>query len=280
MKKNSIEYSHAKDKFTQLSDSTKHDRLTALELYLHSALDLQELSMVYQPIYNMISKKITGIEALVRWQNSKMGLVSSSEFIPIAERIGLIIPIGQWIIKTTLEQYDKWYKSGNKDILYSTNISPKQLILGDLTQFITKTINKLQLPPNNICLELTETTTVFEYEIANNVVFKLHENGISFAIDDFGTGYSSLIQLKHLPISTIKIDRTFVKYIGKNRKDEIIIKSIIDLAKNLKLNTVAEGIENKKQYGFLFENGCTHAQGDYLSSPLTAEEMIKTLEED
>lgn len=241
-----------------------------LEHKLRLALKNNEFSLHYQPLIELKTGKIFGMEALLHW-----GQFSPSDFIPVAEKIGLINAIGEWVLKTSCKQYRCWFngKRHQNEYLLSVNLSARQLEQKELLQTIKKILNQEKISAQNISLELTETAIMQHESEAKQILEQLHKMGIKITIDDFGIGYSSLSRLGHLPIYMLKIDQSFVKNIGIDVNDEIIIKSTIALAHNLGLQVLAEGIETESQRKFLVKNGCTYGQGYYFSKPLTAEKM-------
>jgi diguanylate cyclase (GGDEF)-like protein len=241
-----------------------------LEHKLRLALKNNELSLLYQPLVELKTGKMFGMEALLR-----CGKFSPSDFIPVAEKIGLICDIGEWVLKTSCEQYRKWFagKRHQNNYLLSINVSARQLEQKKFLQTIEKILNQEKIYPQNISLELTETAIMQHEAEVKQVLEQLHKIGAKIAIDDFGIGYSSLSRLAHLPIHMLKIDQSFVKNIGIDISDEIIIKSTIALAHSLSLQILAEGVETEAQRKFLLKNGCKYAQGYYFSKPLTAKNM-------
>ncbi len=257
----------------------RYRKKISLEHALKFALERKELSLNYQPIFNLETKKITGIETLLCWEHPTFGVVSPNIFIPIAEETGLMSTIGNWVINTACRQAEKWDLKKFKDFKFAINLSSRQLLHDEFFPFIINTLNNTELPPTLLELELTEST-VMSYTSGPFVttIKKLHDLGPSIAIDDFGTGYSSLTRLKHLPIKTLKIDQTFVQDVIDNKEGGIIVCCLIALGKNLGLNVIAEGIETEQQYEFLLKNGCPQGQGYFFSKPLTTEQMTQYLD--
>ena len=241
-----------------------------LEHKLRLALKNNEFSLHYQPLVELKTSKMFGLEVLLRW-----GQFSPGDFIPVAEKIGLINDIGEWVLKTSCKQYRRWFsgKRHQSKYLLSINLSARQLEQKKLLQTIEKILDQEKIPAQNISLELTETAIMQHEAEAKQVLEQLHKIGTKITIDDFGTGYSSLSRLGHLPIYMLKIDQSFVKHIGVDVSDEIIIKSTIALAHSLGLQVLAEGVETEAQRKFLIKNGCTYAQGYYFSKPLTVKKM-------
>lgn len=257
--------------YTQEMTQRVYERIT-LENSLRKALSHNEFLLHYQPQVDMLRGEIIGFEALIRWNNPEIGLVSPLRFIPIAEETGLIIEIGQWVIEEASRQMLEWKKEGLNPGYIAVNISAKQLIHGNLEKLVPSILEKYQCDPSWIELELTESIIMNNPEYAKNILTQLSERGFKWAIDDFGTGYSSLAYLKNLPINKLKIDKSFVDNLPKNQADCEIVKSIIHLCKGLKLNIVAEGIETHEQGEFLLNEGCPNAQGYHYFKPLPAAE--------
>jgi diguanylate cyclase (GGDEF)-like protein len=255
----------------------KRKQQTNIENALKFAIDREELFLTYQPIYALNTRKMVGMETLVCWQHPKLGLISPNIFIPLAEENGLIDAIGKWIIHKAFAQAAKWYIADYQKFKLSINLSPRHLLQVNLPQLFIDIINKTQVPPEILELELTETAAMTYSDFSGKIIQKINDIGIGIALDDFGTGYSSLTHLKNLPIATIKIDKSFVENITTHRHDAMIVKSMINLAKNLGLNVIAEGIESPEQLKLLIANGCTQGQGFYLSKPLTADQITAVL---
>ncbi|WP_226669884.1 EAL domain-containing protein [Metabacillus litoralis] len=245
-----------------------------LENELQHALEKNEFSIHYQPIVDLNTRKIHGLEALLRWENSKYGCVSPYEFIPILEETGLINKVGKWILRTVCEQVKLWHKQHIDLSKVAINISPLQFndenFINDLQDILLET----QLNPKYLNLEITENVL---YDINNSldILYKLNHLNISISIDDFGTGYSSLSYLKFLPIDTLKIDKSFIDHLDEH--GEVIVQSIMSMAKNLHFQLVAEGIETEKQLKFLKKHGCERGQGYLFCAPLSSETMTSLL---
>ncbi|MBA2657691.1 MAG: GGDEF domain-containing protein [Tatlockia sp.] len=252
------------------------DRYMLVVEHLRNAVLENQFELYYQPKIDVERNVLVGMEALLRWNNPIIGNASPAEFITIAEETGLMNMIGDWVIKSALEQYEKWFISSNnmKDITISVNLSPSQLNNSSLIETVTNVLRETKIPTQNILFELTETTVMKKALDSKSVlqVF-LMELGIRISIDDFGTGYSSLTYLKQLPIRELKIDKSFIDDIGINKNSEVIIKAIINLGLTLDLDVVAEGVETKEQMDFLLANQCKIIQGYYLSKPLNVSQM-------
>lgn len=254
------------------------NRRIELEQRLRGALNNNELSIHYQPRIDSFTKKIAGMEALLRWNPPGLGPVTPAEFIPIAEETGLIIPIGKWIFENALKQTKEWHEKGYSSLKISINLSPIQLIEPDIDDYIISTVKEMNYPPERLELEITENT-----ELENNVVLqqklrKLQNVGIQISIDDFGTGYSSLSYLRDFPINRLKIDRSFLQDIRKDG-DSPIVRTIIAMAKSLGFHVTAEGIEDEEQIKYLQEHGCDELQGFYFSRPVAAPEFLTILQD-
>jgi diguanylate cyclase (GGDEF)-like protein/PAS domain S-box-containing protein len=251
-----------------------HSRKMKVENSLRKAIEKDELSLFYQPKVELTTGKIIGMEALLRWNHPEFGHVSPVEFIPLAEESGLIIPIGEWVLRTACLQNKEWQRLGVSCIPVSVNVSARQLN-SDIVGTVMKVLQETQLDPG--CLELEITESVMQNINESSVILnKLKELGIQLSLDDFGTGYSSLSYLSHLPVDSVKIDRSFINDI-LNNNGGILVKTIIDMGRNLKFSVIAEGVENEQQIRFLRENNCYIAQGYYYSPPVPADKMLSLL---
>ena len=240
---------------------------------LHYALERQEMSVAYQPLMNVKSGKTIGMEALLRWNNPKLGSVSPVKFIPIAEDSGLIVPIGEWVIRDTCRTIARWKAKGIDVPRIAINLSARQFRLKTLVEDISRILEETGTDPRRIGLEITESMLIENVEQAVETLEKLSSLGFEVSIDDFGTGYSSLSYLKRFPVKKLKIDRSFVNDIVTDPDDVVIVKSIVDLAHNLGLRVVAEGVENESQLEMLRDMGCDCAQGYLFSRPISSDEM-------
>ncbi|MDZ4099178.1 MAG: EAL domain-containing protein, partial [Methylophilaceae bacterium] len=241
-----------------------------LEDDLRQALDKQEFMLLYQPQVSL-EHGVIGAEALIRWNHSHRGLVSPMEFIPIAEETGLILPIGQWVLKTACLQLAEWASSDAlKHLTLAVNVSARQLRHADFVKNLLHLIDETGADPNKLKLELTESVLVDNIEDTIKKMTSLKSRGIKFSLDDFGTGYSSLVYLKRLPLEQLKIDQSFVRDILTDQNDATIANTIITLAQSLGLNVLAEGVETDEQRSFLAARGCTQYQGYYFSKPISA----------
>ncbi len=255
-----------------------HNQRLELEAEIHFALERNEFYLVYQPRIDLQTGKMVGMEALLRWEHPKRGMVSPAEFIPIAEETGLIVPIGTWVLQNACKQFAMWREKNNLECSLAVNVSPRQFQHRNFSELVVHILEETKIPATLLELEITETAIVGFLGKIEDVLFQLRHLGVKFSIDDFGTGYSSLSRLKELPIQSIKIDRSFVNDIDVKVSDNLIIKSTIELAKDMGLNVVAEGVETESQLRFLVKNQCPQAQGYYYSKPLTPEQMEKFMD--
>ncbi|MDG5473157.1 DUF4084 domain-containing protein [Jeotgalibacillus sp. ET6] len=250
---------------------------TNLENGLRRAIELDELSVAYQPKMELRSKGIIGAEALLRWKHKKYGSISPSTFIPLAEETGLIVKLGDWILNEACLQLKKWHLAGMNQFSVSVNVSTIQFLQKDFVEKVENVLIQADLEPKFLELEITEST-MMDIKLVVAKLEKLRSLGINISVDDFGSGYSSLSHLKNLPIDILKIDKTFIDDIENNRSNAAIVSTILNLARNLSLTVIAEGVENEKQYEILSEKGCDQIQGYFLSKPLPAGEMVKMIE--
>ena len=247
--------------------------LLQLENDLRKAITREEFILHYQPIVSLNNNKMTGFEVLVRWRHPEKGLVSPGDFIPLAEDTGLIIPLGFWVLKEACRQMYCWQVKFNDltDWKISVNISSKQLALPNFVTQVKQILWETNLDPHNLKLEITETSLVEDTQQTIAILKELRSLGIEFSLDDFGTGYSSLGYLHQFPFDTLKIDRSFVASVGDNAEKLGIVRAIVTLARNLGMNTIAEGIETVNQLAKLKALKCEYGQGFYLSKPLDRE---------
>jgi diguanylate cyclase (GGDEF)-like protein/PAS domain S-box-containing protein len=253
--------------------------LLQLETDLRYAIERNEFILHYQPIISFKTGKITGFEALIRWIHKKRGLISSATFIPIAEETGLIIPIGHWVMQEACQQIKIWNDKYGLDLPFtiSVNISGKQFSHPNLIENITDIIENSNIESNTLKLEITESTIMENAENARAMLQQLRDLNIQLQIDDFGTGYSSLSYLHRFPVNTLKVDRSFVSRIGSDDENVEIVKTIISLAKNLNMQSIAEGIETIEQCEKIRELECEYGQGYYFSRPVSVEEIEELL---
>jgi diguanylate cyclase (GGDEF)-like protein len=258
-------------------DTSDAERL-ALAGELRAAIDNEELVVHFQPKAELESGLIVGVEALVRWQHPERGFIPPNEFIPIAERTGLIKPLSQYVVASALKQCGEWRASGF-DLHVAVNLTIPDLLDLELPDRIGRLLAENGVQPGQLELEVTETTILADPFRVRQVLNRLNEMGLRLAIDDFGTGYSSLAYLKNLPVHTIKIDRSFVMGMCEDASDATIVRSTIDLGRNLGLGVVAEGIETQEVWDALRADGCSLAQGYFISRPASAEYLEPILEE-
>jgi len=250
----------------------------ALENELRRALERSEFELYYQPKVDMASGKMTGMEALLRWNHPELGLVPPLDFIPLAEETGLILPIGEWVLRTACAQAKVWHDRGF-DLNVAVNLSPRQFQQQDLVDTINRIVAETGFDPRQLNLEVTESSIMNNAESAATVLRELKDTGIRISIDDFGTGYSSLAVLKNLPIDVLKIDKTFISDVTTNPDDAALVTAVVTLAHNLRLNVVAEGVETREQLEFLRALKCDKWQGYLYSKPLTAAAFESVLTE-
>lgn len=268
----------------QVFDKAMHARAVALlqlETDLRRAVEREEFRLYYQPIVEFITGRIEGFEALIRWQHPERNIVSPSEFIPIAEENGLIIPIGRWVIREACRQLKQWHEQMPTDppLTLSVNLSGKQLSRADLIDEIKAALKETGLDPSTLKLEITESVIMENAEHAVEMLLQLRALNVQINVDDFGTGYSSLSYLHRFPINTLKIDRSFVNRIGEQNENSEIIGTILTLARNLGMDVIAEGVETGEQLARLRALGCGHGQGYYFSVPLDNDAAFKLVRE-
>ncbi|MAK71666.1 MAG: hypothetical protein CMF19_06445 [Idiomarinaceae bacterium] len=245
---------------------------------LRYAVENESLVVYYQPKVELLSHRIVGLEALVRWVQEDGTVIGPDQFIPIAEDTGLIIPLSEFVLKEACNQLHHWHKAGFEDLTMAINISGKQLHLPHLVDDIMSTVHGAQVPADKIELELTEQVFIENIQSHTNFMHAVRDNGMSLAIDDFGVGYSSLSYLKNFPVTSLKIDRSFINDLPDNEDDAVIVQTIINLARNLNIQLVAEGIETPEQVDFLMSRECGVGQGYLFSRPLPAEKITELLE--
>lgn len=246
-----------------------------LENDLRKAIEREEFYLEYQPLVHLESSEIVGMEALLRWRHPKRGFVSPAEFIPLAEESGLIVPLGEWVLRTACMQNKKWQQAGYKPICVSINLSMRQFLQPQLAERIGFILEEIGLDPKYVELEITESMT-FDKETAFDQLRRLKQLGVFISIDDFGTGYSSLHYLKNMPIDRLKIDRSFVHEVMSDHNDAAIVSTIASMAHHLQLKVTAEGVENEEQLHFLKEQRCHEGQGYYFSKPISPEDFERT----
>lgn len=262
----------------QMSAQAEERRL--LEEKLVGALERGEFQLLYQPQVNLITGRIMGVEALLRWLHPELGLMPTSRFIPVMEETGWITSIGEWVLRMACHQAHEWQKIVHVPVRVSVNLSVRQFKQTDLVQTVDRILRETQLSPGTLSLEVTETSVMEDVETAVQVMQELKSMGVHLAIDDFGTGYSSLNYLKQLPLDTLKIDQTFVRDVTTNSNDAAIVKAIIAMAHSMQLKVIAEGVETEEQLTFLRQSGCYSMQGYLFSPAVSADEFGQMLKED
>ncbi len=259
--------------FTDELNARAYERLT-METHLRRALDNGELSLVYQPLVSLEDGRTKGAEALLRWHSPELGDVPPDQFIPIAEQSGLIVTIGEWVIDRACRQLASWRKEGLEHLSVAINVSAVQFWRGRLDQTVLEALERWQIEPRGLELELTESVIMQDVESARKALATLKQIGIGLAIDDFGTGYSSLSYLKQLRIDLIKIDHSFVADVATDPEDAAIASAILSMAEDLRIRVVAEGVENPEQLEFLRSRGCQFAQGFLFDRPLPPADFL------
>jgi len=266
--------------YTQEMNASALDRLE-LGNALRYALERDELALHYQPQLGIAGGRIVGMEALIRWRHPDRGAVSPAEFIPLAEESGLIVPIGEWVLRSACAQARAWRDlPGSPDLTVAVNISARQFHGRDLPGVVERILAQTGLPPGNLELEVTESVAMRDVELTVAVLEKLKEIGVKLSIDDFGTGYSSLNYLKRFPIDKLKVDQSFVRNLTTDANDVAIAGAIIALGHSLKLKVIAEGVETRGQLDLLRRYGCDEMQGYLFSRPVAAAEFARFVHED
>ena len=270
-----------RNRFSEFSSilQVEIDRKAAIETELRRAIETKELFLVYQPKYELQTLKPIGFEALLRWDNRKLGFVPPDEFISVAEQCGLIVSIGDWVLNEACEQLASWRRSGHTEITMSVNLSVQQFKHRELIRDVRKALERSQLPTGCLELEITESCVMDSIEYVTGTLLTLRHFGVNLSIDDFGSGYSSMSYLKNLPVDFLKIDKTFVKDIASSREDSAIVASMITLGHNLGLKVVAEGVEDESALEVLRTLGCDVVQGYLLSKPVSAIMATAVLEQ-
>ncbi len=245
---------------------------------LHNALDKKEFFLQYQPIIDLKSGMVVSVEALLRWQNEKRGLIGPMDFIPLLEETGLIHKVGEWVLFEACRQNKEWQDRGIPPVRVSVNFSTLQFNNQNLADLISQTLKKTGLPPEYLDCEITESGLMQNFDGALELMDALNKLGVTFSIDDFGTGYSSLSYLKRFPVQKVKIDRSFIRDILKDEDDSALVEAIIAMAQKLKLKIVAEGVETIEQVEFLKDCLCDEIQGYIFSPPINSEDCARLIE--
>lgn len=268
--------------FFNLGMTDKASHQLRLEAELHRALEQQQLELYFQPKINLSTGRISGGEALLRWNHPQRGVVTPREFIPVLEASGLMIDVGEWVIEEgcrglrALAQAGLW----SEDMRLSLNISPRQFLGSSFVQHMAQTLEAIPIPPNSLELELTESVVIRSVEETITIMTALAAMGIEFALDDFGTGYSSISYLKRLPVTTLKIDYSFIRDIVHDRNDRVLVETIITMGHLLDLAVVAEGVETQRQLEILSGYGCDYYQGYYYSPAVPLQQFMELLQRD
>jgi EAL domain-containing protein (putative c-di-GMP-specific phosphodiesterase class I) len=270
---------HAKDQgkdnyqfFSPSMNASSLQKLT-MENQLRRAIDRGELLLHYQPKVYAGSRRIAGVEALIRWRHPELGLVSPAEFIPLAEETGLIVPIGEWVLDEACRQAAQWRAAGFHDMSVAVNMASPNFAQKDFVGKVASAAAQAKLDPRAIEIEVTESVLMRDVESTRVTLRALKDCGFRLSVDDFGTGYSSLAYLKRFPLDTLKIDRSFVRDVIANTEDAAITEAIIALGNSLGLSVVAEGVETEAQAAFLRSRSCGLMQGYLYSCPVTADEI-------
>ena len=249
----------------------------ALENGLRNAIERNELVVMYQPVFDMARERILGTEALLRWNHPQLGVISPQEFIPVADETGLILPIGEWVLREACAQTRSWHDLGYPHLSVAVNVSATQFREPTIAERVEAILRETRLPPYALELEITESVAMQDASRAGEIMARLKALGLQLAIDDFGTGYSSLAYLKRFPIDILKIDKSFVQDVNDDEDDAAIVRAILALTRSLKLAAHAEGIETADQAVFMLQEGCERLQGYLFGKPAPAEELLSML---
>jgi EAL domain-containing protein (putative c-di-GMP-specific phosphodiesterase class I) len=258
--------------YSRAMNATALEKLS-MESQLRRALERGEFLLHFQPKIRASTGRIVGLEALIRWRHPELGTVPPSQFIPVAEESGMIVPIGDWVLQAACAQNQAWQNDGYPPVHVAVNIAMPQFRQGNLARSIADALQRTGLDPGLLEIELTESMLMQNVEATLDTLHQLRDMGVRLAIDDFGTGYSSLSYLKRFPLHTLKIDRSFVKDLPRDAEDAAITKAIIGMAHSLRLAVVAEGVETPEQLAFLRQHGCDDVQGFLFSRPVSAEDF-------
>ncbi|MCZ8516332.1 EAL domain-containing protein [Paenibacillus filicis] len=249
-----------------------------MEEWLNKALEYEEFVLYYQPQVDIFTNRMNGMEALLRWNHPRLGLIPPGEFIPLAEETGLIIPIGEWVLRTACKQNKAWQDAGHPPLKMAVNISPIQFHRSEFVNVVLDALDESGLAPEYLELEITEGIAMYHVDQVIHKLQTLRNLGVQISMDDFGTGYSSLTYLKRFPIHKLKIAQQFVRDITVDPDDAAIVQAIMAMAHSLKLNVIAEGVETEEQLAFLLDIRCKEIQGYIYSKPIPAQEFMKLLE--
>lgn len=262
--------------YSPASDNQSREDLK-LESQLHKAIEREELVIYYQPKLSLKSNQVQSVEALLRWQHPQLGLVMPGRFVSLAEETNLIMEIGEWVMREACMACKRWQEQGYLNIHVAVNLSPKQFLFQDVEHIVKSILNETQLKPEFLELEITESSVMNDVDYARAKLAAIKSMGVAISIDDFGTGYSSINYLRQFSVDTLKIDQSLIRNLPDNRNDAGIVKAVLDLAKRLKLKTVAEGVESLAQVEWLAEQQCDLIQGYYLSRPLPEHKLLMEL---
>ncbi len=253
-----------------------HHSLSQLTMIsdLRKAMEANQLVLYYQPKIDIATGRLCGAEALIRWQHAERGFMPPDSFIPIAEQSGFIVPLTAWILDSAIRECAEWHRQGIQ-IPVAVNISARNLQDPNITTVILETLEQHSVSNNSLIVELTETAVMSNPDLVLDVVTLLESKSVHVSIDDFGTGYSSLANLKKLPVTEIKIDRSFVMDMKEDNNDAVIVRSTIDLAHNMSLKVTAEGVENQETWDLLRAHGCDQAQGYFISRPMAPADFLE-----
>jgi EAL domain-containing protein (putative c-di-GMP-specific phosphodiesterase class I)/GGDEF domain-containing protein len=256
---------------------TEREQRASMERALYKALNNREFVLHYQPQFDLMSGRMVGVEALLRWERPGHGLVSPAQFIPMLEETQLIVPVGEWVMRTAIETSRRWQLAGYAGLRMAVNLSAIQFRQGGLVEMVDRVLEQSGLAPELLELEITESIAMYNEQEIMGTLAALKERGVLLAIDDFGTGYSSLAYLKRFPIHRLKIDRAFVRDLTQDSGDAAIVKAILAMAASLNLGVIAEGVETLEQAEFLRGHGCGEAQGYLFGRPLPEEQLLQLL---
>jgi len=265
--------------FEASMNANVHEQLQLVQ-DLRAAVDRNQLILQYQPKFTAPNGPVIGVEALVRWRHPTRGLIPPDQFIPLAEKTGLIVPIGEWVFDEACRQIAVLRNAGHHDLTMAVNLSALQFRHACLIRTVQETLERHLLEPSSLMLEITESTAMHDVDASLQILQQLHDMGVRISIDDFGTGYSSLLYLKRLPASELKIDRGFIRDLARDTEDAAIVSAIVALGQTLNLNIVAEGVETRAQQEFLTRLGCDCLQGFLLGHPMSADDLIDVLSPD
>ena len=260
-------------KFYLAQMNTKAVSRMDMEANLRRALVQEELFVEYQPQIDLVSNKVAGVEALVRWKHPQLGILAPCHFIPLAEESSLILLVGEWVMRKVFEQCVQWQQQGRLPYRVGINVSGRQFIQGDLVATVSRLLDETGADPHFIELEITESVLMGDLSRTVKILEQLRTMGIHLAVDDFGTGYSSLSCLKNFPVDRLKIDKSFIADLSSNANDRAIVDATIEMAKRLDLGVIAEGVETDDQYGFIHASNCDEVQGFYFSKPLSVADL-------